>query len=61
MLWQYIIVGIFVIASAVGLFLKFRKSIKKPQSVCDSCMMKDRCSKDFDLADNESDDFPCQE
>ncbi len=46
MLWQYIIVGIFVIASVIGLIMKFRKSIKKPQSVCDSCMMKDSCGAD---------------
>ncbi|HCK99591.1 MAG TPA: hypothetical protein DHW42_05740 [Candidatus Marinimicrobia bacterium] len=61
MIWQYIIVGIFVIASAVGLFLKFRRNIKKPQSACNTCMMKDRCSTDCDFADNESGDFPCQE
>ncbi|MCD6441208.1 MAG: hypothetical protein J7L86_05415 [Candidatus Marinimicrobia bacterium] len=60
MLWQYIIVGILVIASAVGLFLKFHKNIKKPQSACNTCMMKDRCSTDFNFADNESNDFPCR-
>jgi uncharacterized membrane-anchored protein YhcB (DUF1043 family) len=61
MLWQYIIVGIFVIASVIGLIIRFRKSIKKPQSVCNSCMMKDRCLADIDFTDNESDDFPCRE
>ena len=58
--WQIIIVGILVFGSVVGLALKFRKSIRKPQSICDSCMMKNRCLADFDFADDESDDFPCQ-
>ncbi|MBL7066452.1 MAG: FeoB-associated Cys-rich membrane protein [Candidatus Marinimicrobia bacterium] len=61
MLLQWIIVGIIIVAAATVLLIRFLKTIKKPQSVCDSCMMKDRCLTDFDFADNESDDFPCRE
>ena len=42
--WQIIVVGILVFGSALGLILRIRRNIKKPQSVCNTCMMKDSCS-----------------
>jgi len=44
--WQTIIVISLVILSAVWLVLRFVKTIKKPQSACDTCLMKDHCPAD---------------
>jgi hypothetical protein len=44
--WQIIIVAVVVIASAIALFRHFRKTVKKPESACDTCPMKDSCSFD---------------
>jgi hypothetical protein len=55
--WQIIIVGILVIGSAVGLFLKIRGNIKKPESICNSCIMKNSCSAvcdDLKASENNS-------
>ncbi|MBU0712954.1 hypothetical protein KKC74_15260 [bacterium] len=48
MSWQIIIVAVVVIASVIALFKRFYKTVKKPQSVCDSCLMKDSCGADCD-------------
>jgi len=42
--WQVIIVAIGVFASAVALFKHFYRAVKKPESVCDSCPMKENCT-----------------
>lgn len=55
--WQIITVGILVIGSAVGLFLKIRRSIRKPESICNSCIMKNSCSAacdEFKTSENHS-------
>jgi hypothetical protein len=41
--WQIVIVAVVVIASAIALFRHFHKTVKKPESACDSCSMKDQC------------------
>lgn len=51
--WQIIIVAIVVIASVFTLLRHLKKIIKKPESACDSCSMKDQC----DISNNE--DKPC--
>jgi len=42
--WQVMIVTVGVIVSAIALFGHFRKTIKKPESACDSCPIKKNCT-----------------
>jgi len=46
--WQIVIIIVMVLASAIVLFKRFYKTVKKPQSICDSCTMKNGCTVDCD-------------
>lgn len=44
--WQMIIVGAVLIVSVVVLIRRIYKAVRKPQSLCDACLMKESCGMD---------------
>jgi len=54
--WQIVIVIVFVIVSGLILLKRFYKTLKKPQSACDSCLMKDNCGMECEDMEKSSED-----
>lgn len=44
--WQMIIVAIVLIVSVTFLIRRIYKTVKKPQSICDACLIKESCGMD---------------
>lgn len=51
--WQMIIVGAVLIVSVAVLIRRIYKTVKKPQSLCDACLMKESCGMDCQAEEPE--------
>ncbi len=51
--WQMIIVGAVLIVSVVVLIRRIYKAVRKPQSLCDACLMKESCGMDCQAEEPE--------